>query len=146
MQAGYSRVLNSDFPCRDRAQKDFVSGIAEQLSRSPGKLSGTRSDPQERAGIQEQSHVLPSNASTSSSGKGLKNDFGILSLFLASPMGRLACCFLDGGGFGRGVFRFIIHSFTNRVISSMTVILLVYAAVRRSLPVAARYDDSEDKP
>src|ERR1035438_8924980 len=106
MQAGYSRVLNSDFPCRDRAQKDFVSGIAEQLSRSPGKLSGTRSDPQERAGIQEQSHVLPSNASTSSSGKGLKNDFGILSLFLASPMGRLDCRIRGRGRISAiGVFR-----------------------------------------
>ena len=87
---------------------------------------------------------MPSNASCSSSGNGLKNDFGIFSLLLADPMGRLVCCFL--GGLRRGVFRFIVHSFTNRVISSITVALLVYAAVRRSLPVAARYDDLEAKP
>src|ERR1700727_984066 len=61
------------------------------MFRQPGRPSH---DPEKCAGVEQQSHDLPSKASSSSSGNGLKNDFVILSLFFARPIGRLV--FLAG--------------------------------------------------
>jgi hypothetical protein len=47
------RMFDRDFPCGRRAEKNFVGGIAEQLSRSLGELRGTSRDPKERAGVQQ---------------------------------------------------------------------------------------------
>jgi len=82
-------MLHGKFPDGHRAEQHFVGGIREDLLRSRRQFFGPSDDPQERACVEQAPHpCAPSNASSSSSGRGSKKERGTENRPLARPIGR----------------------------------------------------------
>jgi hypothetical protein len=82
-------MLHGDFPDGHRAEQHFVGWIRENLLRCRRQFFCPSNDPQERARVEQALHpCVPSNASSSSLGRGSKNERGTENRPLARPIGR----------------------------------------------------------
>lgn len=82
-------ILHGEFPDGHRAEQRFVGRICEDFLRSRRQFICPSDDPQECARVEQTPHMcVPSNASSSSSGRGSKKERGTENRPLASPIGR----------------------------------------------------------